>query len=615
MAYTANWITKLITIPLSDLVWASGNTYELALSDFLTEVRRLEWASHEGLWAAQILEHTNPKTISGVVYAAFDEVINGYTFQFTGSPDAVILKGSNNNILDVYVFNGVSVAPNNSTGLQDLSTLLIGAYASEVCFSELKGIPGTSVPIGTRAKPSNSWTDLKEIADSKGISRIRILGSTIMGADTVLGEGHEITSDNALTNLLTVNPEADVTNCTFTNLTLTGTLDGNNVVRDSAIYDLYAIQGILHQITVIGNISIQAGGLLTMLDCHSGVAGGGAGQTANISMGGTGSLRNSNYVGGVNITNYAGGGDISMDVEGRVIVDATCTDGDIYIRGSNCQVIDNSTGTCVVHDQTNLKAINDMPFNIWADGNEYDEESKGSIIDHLIHLRYSLFINTELVEPGNGSQHSPFNNMTTAIDYAELHGIYDLIISSNVDIDRQIKNFTITGIGTPTVDCGGFNLEGSEFFHVRMTNTYLGTIKADSCNLTGLFTLNGGFKGCVLSNSFDVPAGAITSIKDCATLETALVPTEFVLGVGASVIMTSYDGGVQFSGISAANSVVKCIRHAGTIILNATCTAGVFRGGGIGSIVNNSTMDSVTDKMIEPEKLKDIPNDVLDAIL
>ena len=195
MAYSVNWVTKLIEIPLSDLVWSVGNTYELALSDFHKELRRLESVFTEGMWAPQILDHTSPKTISGVVYASFDEIINGYQIQFIGNPDAVILKGSNNNILDVYIFNGVSVAPNNSAGLQDLSTLLASAYASEVCVSISKGIQGTSVPIGTRSKPSNNFPQTHEIANTYGINRIRILESMTLDA-TALFDGHSFVADN-----------------------------------------------------------------------------------------------------------------------------------------------------------------------------------------------------------------------------------------------------------------------------------------------------------------------------------------------------------------------------------------------------------------------------------
>lgn len=119
MAYSVDWINKLVTVPTSDLTLVSGTHYKLLMSNFLVEIRRLEAAFDGGLWAPQILEHTNPKLdFAGASYAGFDEIINGYTLVFTGVATRVDLIGSNTNIIDVLVVNGVSVVPNNSSGLQ-----------------------------------------------------------------------------------------------------------------------------------------------------------------------------------------------------------------------------------------------------------------------------------------------------------------------------------------------------------------------------------------------------------------------------------------------------------------------------------------------------------------
>lgn len=123
MAYSVDWISKIITIPTSDLVLVSGTRYQLPMADFLAECRRLEWEFTDGLWAPPILDHTNAKlAFAGVDYAGFDEVINGYTCQVTGAATRVDLLGSNNNIIDVLIVTGVSIVPSNSAGLQLVST-------------------------------------------------------------------------------------------------------------------------------------------------------------------------------------------------------------------------------------------------------------------------------------------------------------------------------------------------------------------------------------------------------------------------------------------------------------------------------------------------------------
>lgn len=123
MAYSVDWIAKVITIPVSDLTLVSGTRYQLPMADFLAECRRLEWAGADGLWAPAILDHTNAKAdFAGADYAGFDEVINGYTVTFSAPATRVDLVGSNNNIIDVLNVTGISVVPSNSAGLQLVAT-------------------------------------------------------------------------------------------------------------------------------------------------------------------------------------------------------------------------------------------------------------------------------------------------------------------------------------------------------------------------------------------------------------------------------------------------------------------------------------------------------------
>ena len=119
MAYTVNWVTKVITVPTTDLTLVSGTHYSLDMADCLAELRRLEWEFTDGLWAPSILDHTNTRfDFAGANYAPFDDFINGYTLGFSGAVERVDLLGSNNDLIDVLVVTGVSVVPSNSAGLQ-----------------------------------------------------------------------------------------------------------------------------------------------------------------------------------------------------------------------------------------------------------------------------------------------------------------------------------------------------------------------------------------------------------------------------------------------------------------------------------------------------------------
>lgn len=117
MAYSVNWLTKIVTVPLTDLVFVSGVNYTLDIDMAHDELRNLEWKFAEGLWAPAIVEYINTQVLSGQIYAPIVKMINGYTWDIASSNIVVSLIGSNTNFLDTYIpGNGISLLANNSAG-------------------------------------------------------------------------------------------------------------------------------------------------------------------------------------------------------------------------------------------------------------------------------------------------------------------------------------------------------------------------------------------------------------------------------------------------------------------------------------------------------------------
>lgn len=120
MAYAINWITKVVTIPLSDLTFVSGINYTLLVGDVHKEIRRLEWEFGDGLWAVNAGDWTDTQVLSGITYSAIFKLVNGYTWEVAASNIIVSLLGINSNLLDTFIpANGVSVLANNSGGKID----------------------------------------------------------------------------------------------------------------------------------------------------------------------------------------------------------------------------------------------------------------------------------------------------------------------------------------------------------------------------------------------------------------------------------------------------------------------------------------------------------------
>ena len=191
----------------------------------------------------------------------------------------------------------------------------------------------------------------------------------------------------------------------------------------------------------------------------------------------------------------------------------------------------------------------------------------GSVV-HLKHLEYTIFIDPEAEFDGEGSQHKPFDNETSALDYAEAHGIPNLAIRSDIEIGRSLKNFIINGIGTPKVEFLGLDLKNSKFSHCNLTGTYTDTITAQECALTGTFTLNGYFETCGLDGTFLVPDGGDCYVTKCTALEKAFEkPILIVGGVEgtATVLFMGYKGGLSVKYCNQPTDVVKIILDGGTV--------------------------------------------------
>jgi len=121
MATSVNWITGVITVPRTDmtLIQASPEVRELDTTAFFDELKLLE-ASEEGIPWPDTQRHNLSYTISGITYAESLEIIPPYSVTFEDGTYAVVLKGTNNNIIDVANTNQVRILGNNSAGLIDV---------------------------------------------------------------------------------------------------------------------------------------------------------------------------------------------------------------------------------------------------------------------------------------------------------------------------------------------------------------------------------------------------------------------------------------------------------------------------------------------------------------
>ncbi len=354
MAITVDWAQKIIHVNQVDMVLIQSTPsiiYQHDLNDFRETLKALE-ASEEGMPFEDTHTHNLPVSVGGAVLARVIEFINGYSVKYeeTGTPYRVNTVGANSNISEVIDLGTgeVSVSTSNSAGLQDLNSLQAASFDGEVTVKPSSIYSGTTFPVGTRGNPVNNMTDALVIAQKRGLNKFKIVESLTLTSQDY-SANYEFSGDTASGVILTIDPGANVSNCTFQNLTVQGTLDNGNIVRECSVLDIINLNGFMFQCALAGTITLGGNTQATIMQCYSGIPG--DENTPIIDMGDTGqALSLSDYNGEIKITNKTGNDNISITLNaGLIILDSTVRNGTITCRGLG-KLIDNSVGANVNSD-------------------------------------------------------------------------------------------------------------------------------------------------------------------------------------------------------------------------------------------------------------------------
>lgn len=232
------------------------------------------------------------------------------------------------------------------------SQLAFTSFQNVVCIDVVNGFAGqgelNGYPIGTRVSPSNNMADALAILEREGIHTFQMIGDLTLAA-VDLSEGYEFVADSRY-DTLTVNASADVTNCALRNLTVSGEMDGLNMVESCTIGNVTSASGYFENCSFTSSITLT--GPTYMYECRSQVAGSGY---PTIDTGGN-SLITRNWRGSYGLTNVTGG-DHSCGLEGgRLLLDNTCSGGNVHVRGAPFDIIDNSIGTTVINEVEGMKS-------------------------------------------------------------------------------------------------------------------------------------------------------------------------------------------------------------------------------------------------------------------
>lgn len=481
-------------------------------------------------------------------------------------------------------FTQIVRTASSSATLSESQDIQYASFNGGVSVDETSTYSGTVFPVGTPRQPVNNWTDALSIANTRGFTRFFVLSSTTLslGSD-FSGFTFEGSSKSKVT--ITLDPSPNLINAEFETVTITGTLDGGNVLRDCNVLSLDYVDGYLERCILNNNITLSGASGATFLDCFSGVPGL---STPSIDFGGAGSsLAMRNYDGGITLTNKTGSESASLDFNsGQVIIDNTVTTGTIVLRGKGR----------------------------WQNRNSYT--GGANIVDEMVRtddIEQASFNNSVAIDVINGSsgtsypigtKHYPVDNLADAKTIATNRGFKRITIWGSVTIDnsQDFSDFTIEG-ENPTRTTVTFSNCGSNFIEVEnstVTGTITGTTPHIEHSVVNNLTIpSGEVIRSGLSGTLTLTGTTSEDLRvvDCYGAGNPIVATPSIDcgGDGPLITASRYAGGLTVKNKTGATNRVGLIFNGGQATIDSTVTAGILAIAGSATVVDNSTGSAVVN--------------------
>jgi hypothetical protein len=571
MTISVNWLTKVVTIPKSDLTLVQSTPneiYELDLNEFRYWLHD-EQDSVEGMVNLEIFTHNTEVELGGITFARVIRIINGYTITFENGSYAVNLIGANSNVADVTNVNNVSVRPYNSAGLISSPDIEYSSFNERVTIDVIKGSSGTLYPKGTMREPVNNLADAKIIAAYRGFETLFVIGNiTFLDTDNI--DGFTIIGQNPTKSSFNLTEGLSSQGCEFIEATIDGVLDGNSTIDKCVVDDLTYIEGIIKN-SILRGIIILAGNTTTnILNCYDGIAGD---DKPIIDMGGSGQgLTIGGYNGELEIRNKDGEDKVSIDlVSGEVVLDSTVTNGEIDIRGVGRLIDDSSSGAIV-------------KWNALISNDNYNEV---------------VMVNTTSGVPGTqyprGTSKMPVDNLVDAKIIADSLGIKTLLITGDVTLEEDFEEFMFSSshFSHATIDLNGTDLTRCKINSMTVVGESIGFFIAINCNFpNGLSNIGAYMENCILGGTISVIDGGQLRCIRCSFLETILD-----LNGEVTVSLADIVGSIKITNLDNALSVVSITGNFSVDIDN-TCISGIIKASGIGILNDSSLGTLVVDKVL-----------------
>ena len=462
-------------------------------------------------------------------------------------------------------------------------------YGDRIYFDENSIYTGTEYPNGTIAQPVNNPMSAVALANLYNINKFYTLSpindSGLSGV--TYSDYHFVGTKSGLVANIQNNIFDDVI---LENLVIDSNINnGTCTVVDCIIQNMYNVSGEMKRSQIIGTILIYE--YIVLAACYSGVAGLGS-PVIDMRENEDTTLSLRGYSGGAKILNCdTPNSKATLElIAGHIIIDETCTDGVIDIRGVG-YLTDNSSGTTVI----TTGFVNSF-------GSYLDETSE---INQILAYDNTLFYDEVNGVSGTtfpiGTYAQPVNNLLDLARLVVLETNIRSIVSKSDIVQLSGSPNDVTGLYIKA-ESNNLNIilnEGSRVYNntvegFKISQGDLDGNKNDiiECEIVELYNYSGNMKNSTISGLLTISGEA--TLTDCtsSTPDAIVRPTDDVSG-STSIIFNEYSGDITIDNIQDIDDEVTINLNSGKVTLTSGCTSGTIDIRGTGYLVDNSNGSTI----------------------
>jgi hypothetical protein len=496
-----------------------------------------------------------------------------------GNLVAVDANGADLDSIYPTAYTQVVRTSSSSATLLNQFALEHGSFDGAVWVKSSSPYSGSQFPTGTLLRPVNNMADALTIAINEGFSVFNLLEAVTIPATGDFS--NKAFRGPVSATPVTVAAGAQVDNCDYEVLQLSGQLSGSSLLRDCLIGNVTGFNGIMENCVIAGSVVCSGSSDTLFVNCYSSVD---VTAVPTVSLGGASGpdMVFRGYVGDIRLTDLSrAAAKVSLDfASGDLILDPTIVNGTIVARGIGT-VADNSTAPAVVQSKIlNADNVNNSLF----DG--------GVTVDALNGAAGTEF--------PLGTRSAPVDNLADAETIAANESLNEIRFIGNYTFGATdvLDSYVIRGEGveaTLFTLTAGVSTDNTLFLDADVTGTLGGYTRVRDCELkTSVSNMEGLFENCIFRVGTYTLVGDNTKLFVANNCKSGVVtgqpqPIFDCNGDGASFITRAWSG--PYKVINKTNNVSGiCFDFiSGKLVLDSTITAGHFPVRGTVYVLNNMT--------------------------